>query len=184
MKQQIVERARGIVETVLGKPYTGAAPDVMSVNPEVDSYGDGFFWTYLKYDDGNPKCLSDPSARLRLTDRLRTELLGADVKAFPVVSFIAESEVEPDGRSGRLPVRSATGRCGGRCTVRWNTGRPRHTARMCRPGSRTRYGNSDRRSRRCRVNATSRTITRTDHSANPKWSRTSTMFNRRSSAFL
>ena len=103
MKQQIVERARGIVETVLGKPYTGAAPDVMSVNPEVDSYGDGFFWTYLKYDDGNPKCLSDPSARLRLTDRLRTELLGAEVEAFPVVSFIVESEVEPDGRSGRLP---------------------------------------------------------------------------------
>ena len=29
MKQQVVERARGIVEAVLGKPYAGAALDVV-----------------------------------------------------------------------------------------------------------------------------------------------------------
>ena len=54
MKQQVVDRARGVVEAVLGKPYAGAALDVMAVNPEVDGHGDEFLWIYLKYDDGNP----------------------------------------------------------------------------------------------------------------------------------
>ena len=94
MKQQVAERARGVVETVLGEPCGGAALDVMAVNPEVDGHGDEFLWIYVRYDDGSPKGLPDPSARLGLTDRLRTELLGADVDAFPVVSFIAESEIE------------------------------------------------------------------------------------------
>ena len=98
MKQQVVERARGVVEAVLGKPCGGAALDVMAVNPEVDGHGDEFLWIYLKYDDGNPKGLPAPPERLGLTDRLRTELLSADVEAFPVVSFIADSEVELDAR--------------------------------------------------------------------------------------
>ena len=98
MKQQVVERARGVVEAILSKPCEGASLDVMSVYPEVDGYGDEFLWIYLKYDDGDPDGLPDPSARLDLIDRMRTELLDADVEAFPVVSFIAESEAELDLR--------------------------------------------------------------------------------------
>ena len=98
MKQQVVDRARGVVEAVLGKPCGGAALDVMAVDPEVDRHGDEFLWIYLKYDDNNPKGLPEPSAMLGLTDQLRTELLGVDVEAFPVVSFIADSEVELDAR--------------------------------------------------------------------------------------
>ena len=98
MKQQVVDRARGVVGAVLGKPCGGAALDVMAVDPEVDRHGDEFLWIYLKYDDNNPKGLPEPTAMLGLTDQLRTELLGVDVEAFPVVSFIADSEVELDAR--------------------------------------------------------------------------------------
>ena len=95
MKQQILDRARGTVETFLREQYADAALKVLSVNPEVDGYGDEFLWIYLKYDDGkHGKGVPDSSARLRLKGRLRSELQGADVEAFPVVSFIAESEVE------------------------------------------------------------------------------------------
>ena len=94
MKQQILERARAAVETFLREQYADAALEVLSVNPEVDGYGDEFL-IYLKYDDGkHGKGVPDSSARLRLKGRLRSELQGADVEASPVVSFIAESEVE------------------------------------------------------------------------------------------
>ena len=99
MKQQILERARGTVEAFLRKQYADAALEVLSVNPEVDGYGDEFLWICLKYDDGkHGKGVPDSLARLRLKDRLRSELQGADVEPFPVFSFIAESEVELDVR--------------------------------------------------------------------------------------
>ena len=99
MKQQILERARGTLEVFLRKQYADAALEVLSVKPEVDGYGDEFLWICLKYDDGNNgKGIPDSLARIRLKDRLRTELQGADVEPFPVVSFIAESEVESDVR--------------------------------------------------------------------------------------
>ena len=97
MKQQILERARSTVETVLRKQHADAALTVLSVEPEVDGYGDEFLWISLTYDDGNDaRGLPDSLARIRLKDRLRTELQGVDVEAFPVVSFIAESEVEAE----------------------------------------------------------------------------------------
>ena len=99
MKQQIVERARGIVEAFLHEQYPDGALDVLSVVPEVDGHGDEFLWIHLKYDDGNgAKGIPESLARVRLKVRLRTELQTADVEAFPVVSFVAESEVAADLR--------------------------------------------------------------------------------------
>ncbi len=94
MKQKILKRARNTVDAFLHNHCADTPLDVLSVNPDVDGYGDEFLWVDLKYDDGeDAKALPDPLARIQLADRLRTELLGADVEAFPVVSFIAESEV-------------------------------------------------------------------------------------------
>ena len=99
MRRQILERARATLEAFLSKQYADAALEVLTVNPEVDGDGDEFLWICLKYDDGkHGKGVPDSLARLRLKDRLRSELQGADVEAFPVVSFIAESEVESDVR--------------------------------------------------------------------------------------
>ena len=99
MKQQILERARGAVEAFLRKQYADAALDVLSVNSEVDGDGDEFLWIYLKYDDGNEgKGIPNSLARIRLRNRLRTELRSADVEAFAVFSFIAESEVESEAK--------------------------------------------------------------------------------------
>ena len=99
MKQQVLERARSTVEGFLHKQCADTTLSVLSVKPEVDGYGDELLWIRFAYDDGNDaKGLPDSLARIRLKDRLRTELQGADVEAFPVVSFIAESEVgqEPE----------------------------------------------------------------------------------------
>ena len=99
MKQQVLERARSTVEGFLHEQCADTTLSVLSVKPEVDGYGDELLWIRFAYDDGNDaKGLPDSLARTRLKDRLRTELQGADVEAFPVVSFIAESEVgqEPE----------------------------------------------------------------------------------------
>lgn len=97
MKQQLLERAQASVEAFLRKRYADGALDVLSVDSEVGGDGDEFIWISLKYDDGNgAKGIPDALARIRLMDCLRTELRGADVEAFPVFSFIAESEVDSE----------------------------------------------------------------------------------------
>ena len=97
MKQQVLERARSTVGAFLHEQCADTTLEVLSVEPEVDGYGDEFLLIRLTYDDGNDaKGLPDSLARIRLKGRLRAELQGADVEAFPVVSFTAESEVEEE----------------------------------------------------------------------------------------
>ena len=99
MKQQILERARSTVEGVLHRQCANTTLGVLSVNPEVDGYGDEFLLIRFTYDDSNgAKGLPDSLARIELIDRLYDELRDADVEASPVVSFIAGSEVgqEPE----------------------------------------------------------------------------------------
>lgn len=99
MKQQVLERARASVEAYLRKQYADAALDVLSVDSEVDGDGEEFLWISLKYDDGDGgKGLPDSLTRIEMKDRLRTELQGSEMEAFPVFSFIAASEVESDVR--------------------------------------------------------------------------------------
>ena len=95
MKQQILEQARSTVEAFLHQQYADTTLTLLSMDPEVDGYGDEFLWISLKYDDGgNAKDLPDSLALIRLKARLRTALQSADIEVFPVVSFVAESEVE------------------------------------------------------------------------------------------
>lgn len=93
MKQQILERARSTVEAFLHQQCADTTLAVLSVKPEMDGYGHELLWIRFTYDDGNANGLPDSLARILLKDRLRTELQHADIEAFPVVSFIAESEV-------------------------------------------------------------------------------------------
>ena len=99
MKQRILERARSTVEGFLHRQCADTTLSVLSVDPEVDGYGDELLLIHLTYDDGSgAKGLPDSLARIRLIGRLRTELQDQDIEAFPVVSFTAESEVgeEPE----------------------------------------------------------------------------------------
>ena len=99
MKQRILERARSSVEGFLHRQCADTTLGVLSVNPEVDGYGDEFLLIRFTYDDSNgAEGLPDSLTRIELMDRLWTELEDADVEASPVVSFIAESEVgkEPE----------------------------------------------------------------------------------------
>ena len=97
MKQQILERARSTVGTFLHNQCADTTLAVRSVEPEVNGHGDEILLIALTYDDGDDsRGLPDSLARIRLIGRLRTELQGVDVDAFPVVSFTAESEVEEE----------------------------------------------------------------------------------------
>ena len=95
MKQQTLDKARSTVEAFLRAQYADTTLAVLAVDPEVDGDGDECLWISLKYDDGHaaPR-LPDSLALIRLRTRLRTELESADIEAFPVVSFTAESEIE------------------------------------------------------------------------------------------
>ena len=98
MKQRVLERARSTVEGFLHRQCADTTLGVLSVNPEVDDYDEVLFIRFT-YDDSNGAAgLPDSLARIKLVGRLRTELQGEDIEAFPVVSFIAESEVgkEPE----------------------------------------------------------------------------------------
>ena len=97
MKQKTLERARSTVDAFLCNQCADTTLAVLSVAPEVDGYGDEFLWIALTYDDGDDaNGLPDSLARIRLKARLHAELQVADVEKFPVVSFIAESEVEDE----------------------------------------------------------------------------------------
>ena len=99
MKQRILEQARSTVEGFLHRQCADTTLGVLSVNPEVDGYGDEFLLIRFTYDDSNgAEGLPDSLARIKLTGRLRTALQDQDIEAFPVTSFIAESEVgkEPE----------------------------------------------------------------------------------------
>ena len=98
MKQRVLERARRTVEGCLRRHCADTTLGVLSVNPEVDDY-DEVLLIRFTYDDSNgARGLPDSLAQIKLIGRLRTELQGEDIEAFPVVSFIAESEVgkEPE----------------------------------------------------------------------------------------
>ena len=98
MKQQVLERARSTVEDFLHRQCADTTLGVLSVNPEVDDY-DEVLLIRFTYDDSNgTKGLPDSLAQIKLIGRLRTELQSEDIEAFPVVSFLAESEVgkEPE----------------------------------------------------------------------------------------
>ena len=97
MKQRVLEQARSTVDGFLHRQCAGTTLGVLSVDPEVDGYGDEFLLVHLTYDDSNgAKGLPDSLARIRLVGRLRTELQDQDIEAFPVVSFTAESEVDEE----------------------------------------------------------------------------------------
>ena len=97
MRHQVLERARSTVGAFRHRQCADTTLEVLSIEPEVDGDGDEVLLIALTYDDGDgAKGLPDSLARMRLKARLRTELQSADVEAFPVVSFTAESEVDEE----------------------------------------------------------------------------------------
>ena len=99
MKQRVLERARSTVDGFLHRQCADTTLAVLSVNPEVNGYGEDVLFIRFTYDDSNgDEGLPDSLAQLKLIDRLWDELEDADIEADPVVSFIAESEVghEPE----------------------------------------------------------------------------------------
>ena len=97
MKQRVLERARSTVDAVLRKHCADTTLEVLRMYPDFGSYGDEILLIDFKYDDSeDAKPLPGPVARDRLIGHLHTELQDADVEAFPVVSFTAESEIEEE----------------------------------------------------------------------------------------
>ena len=98
MKQRVLERARSTVEAVLRKHCADTTLEVLRMYPDEGSYGDEVLVIFFKYDDKSEdvKPLPDSLGRIRLLGYLHTELQDADVEAFPVVSYFAESEIDEE----------------------------------------------------------------------------------------
>ena len=108
MKQRTLACARRTVESFLRQQCAGTTLAVLSVNPEPDGFGGERLVVRCTYDDAkDAKGFPDSSGRERMEDRLRPELKHLGIKTFPVVTFIAESEVEQepaDERCDYIPV--------------------------------------------------------------------------------
>ena len=97
MKQRVLERARSTVDAFFRNQCADTTLEVLWMYPDVNGHGDEVLLIFLKYDDGeHAKPLPDALARIRLKGRLRAELQDVEVEAFPVVSFIAESEIDEE----------------------------------------------------------------------------------------
>ena len=95
MKQRVLERARSTVAGFLHRQGADTTLSVLSVNPEVDGYGDEFLLIRFAYDDGSDAGgLPDSLAQIKLIDRLCTELQDADVEAY--FSLHVLMKVRPD----------------------------------------------------------------------------------------
>ena len=92
MKQQVLERARTVVEDVLQEQSTSVPMEILSIRPEVDGDGDEFIWVRLIHDR-EPGTLGG-EMQLGLMRRIRSRLEEVDVDAFPVLSFVARSDTE------------------------------------------------------------------------------------------
>ena len=92
MKQQVLERARTVVEDVLREQSASVPMEILSIRPEVDGDGDEFIWVRLIHDR-EPGTLGG-EMQLCLMRRIRSRLEEVDVDAFPVLSFVARSDPE------------------------------------------------------------------------------------------
>ena len=92
MKQQVLERARTVVEDVLREQSASVPMEILSMGQEMDGDGDEFIWVRLIHDRG-PGTLGG-EMQMSLMRRIRSRLEEVDVDAFPVLSFIDRSDTE------------------------------------------------------------------------------------------
>ena len=90
MKDQVVERARNVIESALRD--ADIALSVLALGSEVDGDGDEFLWVRLVYD-GAPGTL-DADTTIRLNRFVRSKLEEAEVAASPVLSFVDRSDLD------------------------------------------------------------------------------------------
>ena len=91
MKQETLEKARRVIEKLLREQYEGVVFDKISIRPEIDGDGDEFLWVKVVYD-GRPEDARALTV-VGLIRELRPKLEEADIEAFPVISYIARSDL-------------------------------------------------------------------------------------------
>ena len=92
MKEEVLERAKGVIASALQKRRGSVPLDLYEVRPEVGGDGDEFLWITVVYD-GAPRILGGRTTGT-VRRRLRLKLQEADVEAFPVIAFTARSDLE------------------------------------------------------------------------------------------
>ena len=97
MKKRVLELARRTVEAFLREHCADTTLEVLWMYPDFGSYGDEVLLIFFKYDDSEgAEPPPDVDRRMQLKARLRAELQDVEVDTFPVVSFIAESEIDEE----------------------------------------------------------------------------------------
>lgn len=92
MKPETLKQARRVIDAVLRERHGEVKFVKISVNSDVDEDGDEFLWVKAVYD-GQPKNI-DTEKATSMVRHLRPKLEEVDVEAFPVISYIAKSDLK------------------------------------------------------------------------------------------
>ena len=86
-----LKEIEGIIWSVLRSRLDGVKIVSISIRPDVDQYGDDIFWIDIIFDTTGKRL--DPRVTSTLVRRLRPRLASIGEHAFPIVSFISESDI-------------------------------------------------------------------------------------------
>ena len=90
MTPELLDRAREIINEAIRTRYD--VPFVkISVTPDLDGDGDEFLWVKAVYD-GQPESI-DTRRSITMVREIRPKLAEVAVQAFPVISYIAKSDL-------------------------------------------------------------------------------------------
>ena len=95
MNAAMLERARKVIDEGIRAHCNGVPFVEITVTPEIDQDGDEFLWVRAVYE-GEPASV-DTRKTVTMVRYMRPKLDEVEVDAFPVISYIAQSDLEGSG---------------------------------------------------------------------------------------
>ena len=92
MKPEALNQARRVIDDGMRNHHREIQFVKVSVRPDIDHDGDEFLWVKAVYD-GKPADI-DLGKSISIVRHLRLKLAEVDVEAFPVVSYVAKSDLK------------------------------------------------------------------------------------------
>lgn len=89
-----------IIETVLHEIFNGLALDVVKIERDTDEFGDGILRVRVVFDSHGD--VLDPPKTASVVRHLRPRMAELGEDAFPVMFYIAKSELKRDSELGKV----------------------------------------------------------------------------------
>ena len=92
MNAQALEQATRVIDETIRARCDGVPFVEITVTPDIDEDGEEFLWVKAIYD-GDPTSI-DTRKSVTMVRHIRPKLDEVDVTAFPVISYVAQSDLE------------------------------------------------------------------------------------------